>query len=326
MSDRESWKSFLVVGVLFPAHVVLGVASVPTILYLLVTRNTYGVAFLVLYLPFYLWPAATRYPGWKGFDLMWKYFDYTNTCREYFGRFEVSLAGSIDPDGQYFVACHPHGTLIFQRCFWRSELTTDVFRRGFRMLAASVLFRIPVVREMTLFFGGVDASRKNCESLLRRGASIVLFPGGLDEMPRAADGADAPVHVRTRTGFIRLAVKHGVPVVPTFCFGELEAVSAVSPLPSAIAKWLRRNFRMSTTAFIGRWMLPMPHRVPFYLCIGKPISVKQCSDLDAIAEVERVHDLYKQELKAIYEANRERCGYSGRALVFDCEIIARKHQ
>ena len=48
---------------------------------------------------------------------------------------------------------------------------------------------------------------------------------------------------------------HGVPVLPSFCFGELEAVSAVSPLPSAVAKWLQKTFRMSTTCFVGRWNL-----------------------------------------------------------------------
>merc|ERR1712218_147326 len=104
------------------------------------------------------------------------------------------------------------------------------------------------------------------------------------------------------------------------CFGELEAVSAVSPLPSGISKWLRKRFRMSTTAFVGRWMLPMPRRVPFELCIGRPIAVTQCSDGDALeAEVLRVHKLYKQELIDIYESNKHRCGYDGRALVFDCE-------
>lgn len=253
--------------------------------------------------------------------MMWNFFDYTKTCREYFGKFEVSTAAPFDPNGQYFVACHPHGTLIFQRCFWRSPLTTDLFKRSFRMLGASVLFRIPVVREMSLFFGSVDASRRNCEHLLQNKVSIVLYPGGVDEMPRADHDA---VHLRTRTGFIRLAVKHGVPVLPTFCFGELEAVSAFAPLPSSLSGWLRRKFRMSTTAFVGRWMLPMPRRVPFYLCFGKPIDVRRCGadDDEALnAEVQRVHQLYKSELKGLYEANKDRCGYAGRGLIFDCEAL-----
>ena len=175
---------------------------------------------------------------------------------------------------------------------------------------------------MTLWFGAVDASRPNCETLMKSGATVVVYPGGIDEMPLKGDGADSNVRVRTRAGFIKVAAKHGVPVLPTFCFGELEAVSAVSPLPAPVAKFLQKQLRMSTTCFLGRWNLFLPRRVPFTLCIGTPIPTRQCvepAELDA--EVARVHALYKAELAKIYEANKESCGYGGRKLVFTCEQI-----
>ena len=323
---KETLKAFLVVGLLFPLHVILGVLSVPALVYyLLVIRSTFAWAFTAVYLPFFLYPAQSRFPGWRGFDAMWRSFDYTTTCTDYFGTFDVRASVPIDSQGQYFVASHPHGTLIFQRMFWRATLLEQLFRRPFRMLGASVLFRIPIVREMSLLFGAVDAGKANCERLLRAGSSVVVFPGGIDEMPLSGDGPTSDVRLRTRTGFIRMAVTHGVPVLPTFCFGELEAVSAVSPLPAGLSRWLQKSLRISTTAFVGRFNLFLPHRVPFVLCVGAPIAVAQCSEPSAVdAEVARVHALYKQALRSLYAANAESCGYGERTLRFRCEELDQK--
>ena len=188
--------------------------------------------------------------------------------------------------------------------------------------------------------------------LLRAGANVVLWPGGLDEansveaeapakpQPAAAGAAAAApaaaagraVNVRTRTGFIRLAVRHGVPVLPVFTFGELEAVSAVQPLPRPITRFLQATLRISTTLFVGRYGTPIPRRVPFNMCFGRPIptSAPPAADADADAllgaEVARVHAAYKAELRRLYLEQRERFGYGGRELVFVCEAMEARKQ
>lgn len=321
----ETIKAFMVVGLLFPLHVINGVLSVPTLIYFLCVQSYWAWAFVAIYLPFFLYPAQSRFPGWRGFEAFWRLLDYSTTCTNYFGTFDVRTSAPFDPNGQYFIGSHPHGTLIFQRMFWRSTFTEQIFKRPFRMLGASVLFRIPIVREMSLLFGAVDASKSNCERHLRAGASLIVFPGGIDEMPLSGDGPTSDVRLRTRTGFIRIAVTHGIPVLPTFCFGELEAVSAVSPLPARLAKWLQKTLRISTTMFVGRYNLFLPRRVPMTLCVGAPITVAKCSEPAAIdAEVARVHELYKQQLRTLFESNKESCGYASRALVFTCEEAKQK--
>ena len=50
------------------------------------------------------------------------------------------------------------------------------------MIGASVLFYLPIVREITLWFGAVDADKETVEMLLREGVNVELYPGGLDEM------------------------------------------------------------------------------------------------------------------------------------------------
>ena len=184
------------------------------------------------------------------------------------------------------------------------------------MLGASVLFRIPIVREMTLWFGAVDAGRAQCERLLNAGVNVCVWPGGLDEA-NSVDGPDC-VHIRARTGFVRLAVKHGVPILPVFCFGELDAVSAIQPLPKAVADFCKAKLRFSTAIFVGRWFTFIPRRVPFHMCIGAPCAVKQIAPDGAgfEEEVSRAHAAYKAELADLYERHKTEFGYEKRKLIF----------
>lgn len=299
-TESETWRAFLTVGVLFPAHVLLGVVSLPLLVWHLMHLN--GTAFIVaaLYAPFYFQRPERRWPGGKGFPLLWRLMDYDRTCRSYFGQFGVHGGENVERAQQYIVASHPHGTVIFQRMFWRSARLEGLFGRDWRMVklagppassaavpalrptpptvslsnrqvGARVLFSIPVLREFSTWFGAIDAGKPTCEAVLRAGANLVVYPGGLDEANGVdSTGSDA-VTLRTRTGFIRLAISHQVPVLPTFCFGELDAVQAVRPIPAGLAGWLRRKFRFSSNVFVGRFGLPIPRRVPFNLCIGEPI-------------------------------------------------------
>lgn len=269
------------------------------------------------YLPFFLYPAESRVPGWKGAEIIWRWMDYGETCPSYFGEFEVHGTSHVDPDAQYVVASHPHGTVIFQRTYWRTPRFEALFRRDWRFLAASVLFKIPVVRELSLFFGALAADKATAERVLEEGKTLIVYPGGLDEANSLGVGS-GDVRIKPRTGFVRLAVAHGTPVLVTFAFGELDAVEAVALLPHALTTWVRRKFRMSTTFFAGRWYTPVPKRVPFNMVFAPPIPVTQLapSDPGFDAEVARVYDAYTAAVVALYDENHVRFGYSGRPLVF----------
>ncbi|KAJ1452744.1 diacylglycerol acyltransferase, partial [Pelagophyceae sp. CCMP2097] len=214
---------------------------------------------------------------------------------------------------QYIVAVHPHGLAIFSRLFWQTDRCAFLTRK-WRIIAANALFYVPVVRELTLLFGAVGASRATFETLLRSGCNVVVYPGGLDEANSITDGSI--VTLRLRKGFVRLAVGHGVDILPMFVFGELETLSAVRPLPEVVSKWLQKNFRISTTLFIGRFWLFVPRRVPFDLVVGKPITVTQRDAGAAFdVELEKVYLAYKAEMVLLFEENKQKFGYANRKLV-----------
>ena len=84
----------------------------------------------------------------------------------------------------------------------------------------------------------------------------------------------------------------------------------------------RKNIKGQRTK--GEGSPPPPHslpkRVPLNLCIGKPIPVRVAAEgLAFDSEVERVHALYKAELRRLYKENAAKFGYEDRELVFLCE-------
>ena len=110
MLKSESLKAFFVVGLLFPLHIILGILAVPLLLCYLYMGNYIAWAVAIAYSPFYFYPAQVKYPGWMGFDAMWRWMDYATSCKSYFGEFAVHDA-PVDRQKQYFIACHPHGTV-----------------------------------------------------------------------------------------------------------------------------------------------------------------------------------------------------------------------
>lgn len=309
---------------LFPAHILLGLVSVPILSYTCFQGYKAAWAILLAYLPFYMRPAHRKVPGWKS-PGVFKLFECKKSFEEYGGQFGVHASESIDPDQQYFVAVHPHGPLCIGRMFWHSEDLLRLFNRDWRMLAASVLFSIPVIRDMSLLFGAVDAGRPTVEKILKAGFNAVLYPGALDE----TNSVDKPdeVSLRTRTGFIRIAVQQGISVLPMFCFGELDIVTPVRLLPTSVAAFLQKTCRISSTIVVGRWGLPLPTRTPLNMVVGRPVATKKCeagASLDA--EVERVHAAYKDELRRIFNENKDKFGYSDRNLIFRCEQDAAKQK
>merc|ERR1712232_494435 len=125
--------------------------------------------------------------------------------------------------GQAIFAFFPHGINSDFRMLM-DGLMYDAFatvykRAPARTLAASVLFKLPGVRQISLATACVDAGRRTASLCLRSGLSLMLCPGGQDEQIETIRGRER-VYLRRRAGFIRLALLHGIPVVPAYCFGS----------------------------------------------------------------------------------------------------------
>ena len=58
-----------------------------------------------------------------------------------------------------------------------------------------------------MWFGGIDVGRKTLQSMLARGNSVLVLPGGIKEQLWVCPPNEEVVVLKDRKGFVRLAVQ-----------------------------------------------------------------------------------------------------------------------
>lgn len=209
---------------------------------------------------------GSRYLGealelWRGGPSLYALLDGVE------GYFQARLVwtggkGSLDAieDRPHILAFHPHGVQPFT-VFWIQ--TSRAWRaampgKRFCVMTASVCHAVPLLRDLLQWLGGREVSKESILHALGRGESVLLVPGGQQEMIESRSGAGETRVVTKHVGFIRLAMQEGVPLVPVLSLGEVEVLDFVR-LPS-----LQRFF-------IKRIGIPVPF-LP-YGARGNPIHV-----------------------------------------------------
>jgi len=127
------------------------------------------------------------------------------------------------------------------------------------------------------------------------------------------DAAAEVIKIRDRKGFVRIAVEHGVPIVPVYHFGN----SKLLLYGPKCLEDLSRRMRMALGLIFGRWGLPVPFKVKLHMVVGDVIPVRRLPRQHPGFEeaVAAVHDQYMGALAALYYAHREEYGWGDRPLV-----------
>lgn len=205
-------------------------------------------------------------------------------------------------------------------------LLPEVLRRRGRLirgLAENVLISVPGIRHLLHRFGSVRGTRRNCQALLERGEAVIVFPGGGREAVRRKNEKYL-LKWEGRTGFARMAIEAGAPIVPVAMIGVDDAYDIVvdgdhpvlRPLRWAVeALGLSRELTPPLLRGIGPTLIPRPER--FYFSAGTPIDPAPWRDADDIeSAAAELRDVVRKELEE--ELNflfTERARDSGRTLV-----------
>src|SRR5215210_7682615 len=142
--------------------------------------------------------------------------------RLYF-RCEVSGLDNIPAEGPVLmVGNHSGGTLIadtfvFAQAFYRHFGPL----RRFHQLAHDLVFKVPGARASLSRYGTIPASPENMRRALDRDAALLVYPGGDHETYRPS-WESAKIDFAGRTGFARLAIELGCPIVPVVAIGGQE--------------------------------------------------------------------------------------------------------
>jgi len=178
------------------------------------------------------------------------------------------------------------------------------------MGSANVLFKVPLIRELCLWLGCVDASRKTAETCLKQGLSLSVVPGGEREQLLAQRGPVECLVLKKRQGFVRLALQHGVPLVPVYCFGEAQLYQQSQFLMGA-RSWVQRNIGLALVLPYSPNGIPgIPSRDPLTLVVGSPLHMPKLEN-PTKDDVDKHHDRYMTELEALFSRHKENTGYGG---------------
>ncbi|MEW5733254.1 MAG: lysophospholipid acyltransferase family protein [Thermodesulfobacteriota bacterium] len=157
----------------------------------------------------------------------------------------------------------------------------NIYLRG---LGDHYHFMIPGWGGFLEALGAVHGTPENCAALMEQRENIIVFPGGGREVCKRKGEAYKLIW-KQRTGFARLAIQHGYPIVPVASVGPENAYSILFDADDFMASWmgkvldkngvvegLLRNGEAVPPIARGILLTPIPRPERFYVMFGKPID------------------------------------------------------
>ena len=180
-------------------------------------------------------------------------------------------------------------------------------------LTHSAAMAMPILGKMLKSFGSIPASRENADEALRRGACVLVYPGGDVETYRPWWKRNE-ISLAGRKGFIRTALKAEVPIVPVVNIGSHETGIFLSD-GQWLTKLLRwdKMFRIKATPIqVGLpWGIWITDFLPRILLPAK-IEIRVLPEMrfrrtgpEAAADDEYVQECFDEVVRVMQEAHDE---------------------
>jgi len=235
---------------------------------------------------------------------------------------------SLEPTRKYIFGYHPHG-IISHGAFAAFATEALGFSDLFPGITNTLLtldtnFRVPLYRDYALAMGLASVSRESIENLLSKGGhngegmgrAVTIVVGG------ARESLDAQPHslrlvLRSRKGFVKLAIRQGADLVPVLAFGENELYDQVD---SVEHPWIHKGQMIVKKAmgftiplFHARGIFNydvglMPYRRAVNVVVGRPIKVVQQGTKDNKVDeayLDKVHGEYIDELMRLWDGYKD---------------------
>ena len=200
-------------------------------------------------------------------------------------RADVRGLRHIPPEGPVLIVGNHSGGTVIVDTFVFAQAFYDHFgpERPFFQLAHDLVFKLAGLRTLVQRYGTVPASPTNMRRALRKDAALLVYPGGDHETYRPSWESDR-VDFAHRTGFVKLALEHNVPIVPVVAIGGQETGLFLGQ-GRGLARTLQLDRLMRLKVFptvlgppIGATILDLPIRFPLPAKISirvlKPIDLR----------------------------------------------------
>jgi hypothetical protein len=187
----------------------------------------------------------------------------------------------------------------------------------FVALAASSALRVfPILRSI----GAVDASRSVARKALEQYPyTIGISTGGVAEVFET-NAVDECILLKERVGLVKLAIRTGADLVPCYLFGNTKLLSCWSgegiPGAHSILERISRKLGFALIIIHGRFVLPIPFRVPVLGVTGKPIPTHDIKCEEPTQEqIDKIQGLLLDEMQEIFERYKGLYGWEDKRLI-----------
>jgi 1-acyl-sn-glycerol-3-phosphate acyltransferase len=210
--------------------------------------------------------------------------------RLYF-RADVRGLEHIPAKGPVLLVGNHSGGILIADTFVFAQAFYDHFgaERRFYQLAHDLVFKTPGARALVQRYGTVPASPENMARALERDAALLVYPGGDDETFRPS-WESGKIDFAGRSGFVKLALEHDVPVVPVVAIGGQETGLFLGRGRGVASALNLNRLRLKVLPAVvgppfGVTILDLPARVPLPAKISvrvlKPIDLRTRLGKDA---------------------------------------------
>ncbi len=251
------------------------------------------------------------------FRCMKDYFSYEEI-------FEISDADLIAYKKPMILAGVPHGVISYGGLCAGTGMVPEF--ANLKTGVASVVLKMPIIKHLLGVFNLIDVGQKSLERHIRDKSkssidrSIVIYTGGIAELFKCSTNCETLV---ARKGFIKVALREGMDIVPIYFFGN---TSVLSIPKNKLFEKISRKMQMSLTWFYGPYFLPVPRPSKLLYVRGKPIVLPKLQEHELTDDVvQKYYSMFLDEVTRIFNQYKGRVpGYGNKTLNFDEEDARKK--
>jgi len=211
---------------------------------------------------------------------------------DYYFRLEVDGWDRVPDEPSLLIGIHSGGSLTMDA--WTLVEAWQRHFEGKRVLhgtAHDVLMAAPGLGDYFRACGVIPASRRGVSAALEAGHDVIVWPGGEQDAMRNWRKRDQAI-LAGRKGFVRQAMRSGVPIVPVATVGGHDTVFVLSE-GKFLAKWtgLGKRLRGANIPIIAGFPFPLAIEIlPAHIPLPAKIRTELLDPIEVVHDPERLDD------------------------------------